>query len=405
MVRPPIRDGWIQVADRRVIALGTGKPNVPFRDLGDAAILPALVNAHTHLEFSDLQQPLGQRSIPLPTWIAQVISHRRAQNLQPQDRVAAITRGLQESFASGVGVMGEIATNPWLTNTDPNSLRELTAPSSLVSFEMQVVAFAEALGIAEETQQQAIAWCRDCCEWSSQQLVLPPTVRLHGGISPHAPYSTPVKLVRMCVKQSRNNNLPVAMHLAESPEELEFLATKTGAFRAMLESLQLWDMGMFHDAESVADFLRVLVQAKRALVIHGNYLSTSELQFIAEHSNLSVVYCPRTHAYFGHAAYPLQRMLQMGIRVALGTDSRASNPDLNIWREAAFIAKCFPAIAPEEVLRMVTVNGADALGCHSAGRLQPGSIANLAMLPAKSEQSDLLLEELLHADSGPQIFC
>jgi cytosine/adenosine deaminase-related metal-dependent hydrolase len=114
--------------------------------------------------------------------------------------------------------------------------------------------------------------------------------------------------------------------------------------------------------------LEHLALAPRALIIHGNYLSRPHWQQLAKYrERLSVVYCPRTHHYFGHPRYPLVEMLAEGVRVAIGTDSRASNPDLDVLEELRFIRRGFPELEPAEILRLATVNGAEALG--QAGRL------------------------------------
>src|SRR5205823_10181172 len=111
------------------------------------------------------------------------------------------------------------------------------------------------------------------------------------------------------------------------------------------------------------DYLQTLATAHRALVIHGNYLAADEIQLLAAHRDcMSVVYCPRTHAYFGHEHYPLSQMLAAGVRVAVGTDSRASNPDLRLLAELRYIARHHPAIPRDVILRQGTLAGAEALG-------------------------------------------
>jgi cytosine/adenosine deaminase-related metal-dependent hydrolase len=97
---------------------------------------------------------------------------------------------------------------------------------------------------------------------------------------------------------------------------------------------------------------------------------------------MSVVYCPRTHAYFGHDPYPLPSLLAAGVTVALGTDSRASSPDLNFWAELRYMHRHFGDVAPADVLRMGTLNGAIALGWEADfGSLTPGKRARLAVVP------------------------
>ena len=151
--------------------------------------------------------------------------------------------------------------------------------------------------------------------------------------------------------------MPVALHLAETREELELLQSGTGPFVPMLQSFDAWHPDVIPRGTRPLDFLRALGQAHRALVIHGNYLNSEEITFLAAlAARMSLVYCPRTHAYFGHEPYPLASLLAAGVNVAVGTDSRASNPDLDLWEELRYLQRHFgDAVAPADVLRMATL--------------------------------------------------
>ncbi|HZN34991.1 MAG TPA: amidohydrolase family protein, partial [Pirellulaceae bacterium] len=180
--------------------------------------------------------------------------------------------------------------------------------------------------------------------------------------------------------------VPVAMHLAETREELELLESHSGPLVEMLGSLGAWQPTALSRGLRPLDYLRTLATAHRALVIHGNYLAADEIEFAAAHRDrMSVVYCPRTHAFFRHEPYPLAKMRDAGVRVAVGTDSRASNPDLNLWSELRHIAEHHRGVSPDEILRMGTLAGAEALGLDGdLGSITPGKSARLVMasLPA-----------------------
>jgi cytosine/adenosine deaminase-related metal-dependent hydrolase len=169
------------------------------------------------------------------------------------------------------------------------------------------------------------------------------------------------------------------MHLAESREELELLARGTGPFRQLLNELGVWSPDVFAAGARPLDYLRVMEQAPRALVIHGNYLDGEETDFLAARAaKLSVVFCPRTHAFFGHDRYPLARMLARGVNVALGTDSRASNPDLSLLSEMRYCAASHAEVPPAKILELATLRGARALGTSGdTGSLAAGKLANL----------------------------
>jgi cytosine/adenosine deaminase-related metal-dependent hydrolase len=209
------------------------------------------------------------------------------------------------------------------------------------------------------------------------------------GLSPHAPYTVHPQLLASLVELSRRFHVPLAMHLAESKEELELLHSGSGAFRELLESVGAWEEAAGSRLSSVLDYLRELVRAPRALVIHGNYLNAEEIAFVAEHGEtMSVVYCPRTHAFFGHDAYPLARLLAAGVNVALGTDSRASNPDLSLFEEMRSAAARHPGVDPAAILRMGTIGGATGLGiAERSGTIEPGKRADLTVVALGDERA------------------
>jgi len=194
------------------------------------------------------------------------------------------------------------------------------------------------------------------------------------------------------------------MHLAESREELELLQSHTGPLVDLLQSLDAWHPDVLPRGLRPLDYLKTLAAAHRTLVIHGNYLEQDEIEFLAAHRDrMSVIYCPRTHAYFGHEPYPLAEMLTAGVRVAVGTDSRASNPDLNLFEELRHIARHHPAVEPEAILRMGTLAGAEALGiADDYGSITPGKKAALAIvsLPAGTRSP---LEAILNERLAPRI--
>ncbi len=162
------------------------------------------------------------------------------------------------------------------------------------------------------------------------------------------------------------------------------MTSGNGPFRDMLQRLGLWDPAMIPRGTRPLDYLRRMAADQgQALIIHGNYLVDDEIEFMARHRRtMSVVYCPRTHAYFGHARHPLPRLLASGANVALGTDSRASNPDLNLLEEMRCVRRQFDELSSATVLELGTLRGAEALGqASSFGSLETGKFANLAVVP------------------------
>jgi aminodeoxyfutalosine deaminase len=125
-------------------------------------------------------------------------------------------------------------------------------------------------------------------------------------------------------------------------------------------------------------------------VIHGNYLADDEIEFLgARADRMSVVFCPRTHRFFRHRRYPLERMLAAGVHVALGTDSRSSTPDLSLLGEVRQVARDYPEIAPAQILRMATIHAAEALGQRPGhGTLTAGAAADLAFVALPDREGD-----------------
>jgi aminodeoxyfutalosine deaminase len=380
-----LESGRITLAGRRIIAVGTERVAGEI-DLGDQIILPGLVNAHTHLEFSGLTAPLPYEHT-FASWIRHVVQWRRGQT--DESARTALQQGIAESARAGVSLLGEIATREW---DEPAALDvsklDLTYPSLQ---RPQIVVFDEVLGLKPEAVAPQMSDARRHIRVGSTRpadAVLTHRGQIDwrpswtAGLSPHAPYSISRELFAEVLDLATQWRCPVAMHLAETQEELELLSSGTGPLVDLFTDWGLWSPGQRAAFRTPLEVLQQLSTLPRVLVIHGNYLNTKELDLLAGKDQFSVVYCPRTHSYFQHDRYPLAELLQRGIRVALGTDSRASNPDLNLLPEVRHIAQRHPEIAPSTLLEMATRHGAEALGLgHAVGRIAPGWRADFCVLP------------------------
>ena len=298
---PVIVDGVVILCGDKIAAVMPFAEYSVGHDLGslivleNVALIPGLINAHTHLEFSDLSAPIGAREIEFTDWIRLVVSQR--QQRAPGEKHNSIRAGLQESERAGVVGVGEIATFPFDPSVYENSPTEVTM-------------FAELLGRNEQDVPQRLA--------SLDMLVAncPDNVRL--GVSPHAPYSVHPMLFKGIVDKACADSLPVAMHLAETKAERELIAYRRGPFCDLLKELGAWHESSFADDFTIPQYLKRFPPTSRGLVIHGNYLTTDELELIASRGNLTVVFCPRTHYFFGHQNYPLISMNSRGVPVAVG---------------------------------------------------------------------------------------
>lgn len=365
---PPIPDGVLTLAGDRIGAVGENISGHAPRDLGNVAVLPGLINAHAHLEFNDLPSPLGRPGMAFTDWLAAVVTWRRQQLAETDSverRYRAAERGLEEVARTGTAAVGEIASPGW-----PEAAFQASSVDTTV--------FLELLGLAPQRVEPLLASAA-----AHLANAATPT-KWRGGLAPHAPYTVSLELLARTCPLSRQYQAPVALHLAESREELELLQSGTGPFVPLLQSFDAWHPDVIPRGTRPLDFLRVLAQAHRALVIHGNYLNSEEITFLAARAaRMSLIYCPRTHAYFGHEPYPLASLLAAGVNVAVGTDSRASNPDLDLWAELRHLHRRFgDVVAPARILRMGTLAGAAALGIErDRGTLATGKAALLTIVP------------------------
>jgi aminodeoxyfutalosine deaminase len=312
------------------------------------ALLPRFVNAHTHLEFSDIASPLPPPE-PFTDWIRSVIRYRIGNAADPDFSANAVRAGGSESATCGVQIVGEITTS----SAGTSGLRHFTAQTDGTA-----ISFRELIGFtADRVDEQVQLAQQHIAELTDRQ---PPGVV--PGLSPHAPYSVHPHIVDAVVELAINSGVPVAMHLAETREEIELLNSRTGPFVDFLKSMNLWDASVLASVAGPMDYLRRLAQVPHALAVHCNYLSPNEIRYLGEHPNVAVVYCPRTHAYCCHSQHPWQQLRSAGATVILGTDSRASNPDLSIWKELQHIARQHNAPPVWELLSMITTDAARALG-------------------------------------------
>jgi cytosine/adenosine deaminase-related metal-dependent hydrolase len=371
----PINGGWLRIQGGRIVELGRGEAPRDADDLGDVALLPGLINAHTHLEFSDCAAPIGQTGVGLWDWVGQVVAARS--RTTPQAKQAAIGAGWRELREAGTSLACEISTPP------SDYPRDAGLP--------ELMTFAEVLGLsAERSGERLEAAARHC------------TSQPHGGVSPHAPYSTSLDAIASCIALCRRHGRALAMHVAESPAERELLCSGGGPLAEMLRKLGAWREGQFPwGRDPFVTLIDRLAAAPRVLLIHGNDLQPQEIDRLAAHRNVSLVFCPRTHHFFGHYRHPVDRLLAAGVRVALGTDSRASNPDLDLWREVQFLLRHRPDLPPREILQMATIHGAEAVGRTDLGRIEVGSSSQLGFVPTGATSEEQLYADLAEGQYEP----
>ncbi len=353
---PPLERGTITIRGTVIEAVEPHGTRTPDEDLGNVALIPGLVNAHTHLDLS------GARGLTPPTtpdtftdWLRVVIAYRRTRTAEQIQ--SDINAGLAECLKHGTTLIGDIAS-------------EGASWDTLSAAPTRAVVFRELLGLSEERGKMAINTAKD---WVKNLTV---TTTCHPGFSPHAPYSVSLRLLVDAGQLCRVTLSPLAIHLAESPGEQELLNHHTGPFVEFLKALGVWSPDGL--CESVQQVMTVCDFRQPKLLIHANYLQPNS----RIPRNSTIVYCPRTHAAFGHRPHPFQKFLARGVRVCLGTDSLASNPDLDVLAEAQFVQQLYPDFPADQLLRMVTLSGAEALGwADEVGSLEVGKSADMVAVP------------------------
>ena len=351
---PPIADGLLTIAGERIVSVEPRGRRSADLDLGEVAILPGLVNAHTHLDLSGLRGRCPPSS-NFTGWLRQVIAHRRGMTVEQIE--ADVCAGLAESLRHGTTLLGDISAGGCSWDV-------------LMDAPIRSVVFYELIGL---TQERGAAALEAALDW----LMVDPTTRTcRPGLSPHAPYSVRRDLFRGAALLASRMRCPTAVHLAESLDELELLHHRRGSFVPFLKDLGVWDAQDL--ATSTDEVMQCCNWLTPKLFIHGNYLAPSA----SIPRNSTIVYCPRTHAAFGHSLHPFRHFLERRVRVALGTDSLASNPDLSILAEIRHLYRHNADVSGEVLLRMATLSGAQALGwANETGSLEAGKSADLVVVP------------------------
>jgi cytosine/adenosine deaminase-related metal-dependent hydrolase len=367
---PLIRDGGVLIAGGRIAAVGPAsdlrnRPADLVRDYGDAVILPGLVNAHTHLELSRLSRP--ERPGRFIDWLTSVLGA----GPDADTAAAAAAEGAAESLRFGVTTVGDV------------SRHALATRAALRRSPLRGISYGEVVGMARRKHvlPDLLAAATDDAVRGAD---------LKPGISPHAPYSIDADGYRRCLDAARAKALPLTTHLAESPDEAEFLRDHAGPFRELWERLGAWDEALVprFDGGPVryAAALRLLDHHPTALA-HVNYCDDEELALLAR-GRASVVCCPRTHAYFGHPPHRWREMLSAGVNVAIGTDSRASSPDLNLVDELRLLRRLAPDLAAQTLWELATTRGAVALGVEDeAGSIGTGRSGDLVVFPTSGDDA------------------
>ena len=348
----PIGGGTVTVDNGRIAAVGQYAGG-PVEDLGNVALMPGLVNAHTHLELSWMrgQVPPGTS---MPQWASRLMALRRSVSSEPPQ---PIVEAIREARAAGTCLLGDV-TNTFAT-FEP-----------LLDSDLSAVLFRELLGFSAPDPEGLVN------QVSEQIADLTPVEWLRPCLVPHAPYSVSPALLQAIGQASRGK--PFSIHLGESAQEVEFLRDGTGEWRALLEALKVWNPSWTPPGCGPVEYLQRLGLVDANLVaVHGVQFTDDDLARLSG-AGATVVACPRSNTWTGAGEPPIERFYASGARIAVGTDSLASVEDLNLFAELAAVRRLAPKVPAGRLLESATLAGATALGFQADfGSVEPGKRAQL----------------------------
>ena len=381
----PIRDGWVDLDAGRIVTVGERQASdvVKERDLGRVAVLPGLVNTHTHLELSYLHRQIPPART-FVDWVRAVVAARRART-DPSaiEMTDALQRGIDEAVRAGTALVGDIS------NT-------LASFAPLARSSLAAVVFYELIRFRARDAARLIA--EACRELDA----LIPTPSVRAGLAAHAPYSVAPELfqaIRRAV--DRDPDVPWSVHLAESCEESEFIRSASGPWRAFLEDVRAWDDTWEPAGVSPVEYLdKSGLLDGRVLAVHGVHAGSSDLALLRARGS-TLVTCPRSNAHTGAGIPPLAAFYASGVRVAVGTDSLASTDSLSVFDELACMRILAPSVPARTLLDSATRQGASALGFGSElGSITPGKRACLIAVEIPDQTADV--EEYLVSGIHPE---
>src|SRR5580765_3639608 len=374
---PPIRHGWLAVDRGRVVALGAAGKRVladgaEVVELGDVALMPGLVNAHTHLELSYLRDEVPPAS-QFVTWIRDVMKARRERpDPSGKEILDAVDAALVEAVACGTAIVGDISNT--LVTFGPLTRSRLAA---VVFYELIRFNTPDPAGVVAKALADLEA--------------LAPTEKVRASLAAHAPYSVAPLVLRAIRKAiDRDPFVPCSIHLSESVEEVEFIRTGGGPWRTLLEELGSWDPNWQPPGGSPVQFLDDSgFLDGRVLAVHGVQMTTADLDRLVARGT-TLVTCPRSNGHTGAGAPPIEDFYNYGVKVAVGTDSLASAPDLNVFAELATMRALAPTVSATTLLDSTTRQGARALGFdHDYGTIEPGKSGRLLAVRIPADTIDV----------------
>jgi len=366
---PPIENGAVRVRGDRILEVGESSQlassNDEIVDLGEHILLPGLINAHCHLDYTCLRGKIAPPQ-SFADWIRAINAEKA--KLSAEDYVVSINQGLAEAKQFGTTAIANLTAFPEL-------IAKIDEP-------IWAWWFAELIDVRNRAQNltalsRQVSGVNGIVNRALEQL----SAANQRGFAPHAPFTASANLYRCCEEIAQREKIFLTTHLAESREEMQMFREANGPLYDFLKEIgrDMSDCGGTTPLSRFAD-LTDASAAQGWIVAHLNEVSETDFDLLRKRK-FSIVHCPRSHAYFGHTDFQFERLRELDFNVCLGTDSLASNDDLSLFAEMRKFQERFH-FEPQKVLEMVTINPARALKQRDQlGKIRPSFMANIIALP------------------------
>ncbi|MEP6820957.1 MAG: amidohydrolase family protein [Chthoniobacterales bacterium] len=379
----PIENGAVGIAGNLIEQVGRWRDfrpgaNDEVVDLGERTLLPGLINAHCHLDYTMMRGAIPA-SASFAEWIRSINALKAA--LTADDYARAIEEGFAEAASFGTTTVANLEAFPELIG------RIKYAP-------LRTWWFAEMIDVRGSLSARDVLNGLEKAAVSTAGGV---------GLAPHAPFTVSRELYEEAGKLAAQRHIPITTHLAESAEEMEMFRDGSGRLFDFLQGIgrPMDDCGQTTPLGVMA---REELLNERWLVAHLNELTAGDFTLLERGARFHIVHCPRSHAYFGHSPFAFAKLRALGFNICLGTDSLASNHDLSLFAEMRQFWKTEPSLGADEILKMATANAADALGQgESLGRLRVGCLADLLAVPFCGPLNQVAAEILAFEERSPWI--
>jgi len=378
---PPLDNGAVAVDGNAIVAVGKLEDLKwldvgPVQDLGDVVLLPGLINAHCHLDYTMMRYAIAPPK-SFTAWVQRINALKRS--LDHNDYANAISRGFTTLKKWGTTTVCNVESFPEL-------MPGMTDPPIRTWWFYEMIDVRHRFA-TEDVVVGALSFFHNR-----------PTSLSRFGLSPHAPYTASRQLYGLANSCASTMTMLLTSHIAESREEAAMFEDASGPLYDFLRSLgrpmddcghgspfsQLWNSGAIDN---------------HWLLVHMNELSETDFALLASlpaDGLPHIVHCPGSHQYFSHSQFMYHRLHHMGVNISVGTDSLASTNSLSLLDELRLLQRNESWLTPEELLRTVTVNPARALRREKRlGRIAPGALADMIALPANGPIGTIY-EEIIH---------